>query len=88
MKLIDKAAYDEKQLTERWNWLVDDISDHDTRLNTMIVLENSYKKMVSDGIISEHWLEDVILREDEDETLEDSSKDTRILRILKKNLLM
>ena len=63
-KLIDKAEY-EKQLAERWNWIAEDISDDDTRLNTMLVLENSYKKMVSDGAIPAHWLENVLLSEDE-----------------------
>ena len=66
-KLIDKAKYEE-ELAERWNWIAEDISDDDTRLNTMLVLENSYKKMVSDGAVPAHWLENVLLKED-DETL-------------------
>ena len=63
-KLIDKAEY-EKQLAERWNWIAEDISDEDTRLNTMLVLENSYKKMVSDGSIPQGWLQNVLLNEEE-----------------------
>lgn len=63
-KLIDKAEY-EKQLAERWNWIAEDISDADTRLNTMLVLENSYKKMVSDGSIPQGWLQNVLLAEEE-----------------------
>lgn len=63
-KLIDKAEY-EKQLAERWNWIAEDISDADTRLNTMLVLENSYKKMVSDGSIPANWLQNVLLNEEE-----------------------
>lgn len=63
-KLVDKAEY-EKQLAERWNWIAEDISDDDTRLNTMLVLENSYKKMVSDGSIPAGWLQNVLLNEDE-----------------------
>ena len=61
-KLIDKAEY-EKQLAERWNWIAEDISDDETRLNTMLVLENSYKKMVSDGSIPQGWLQNVLLAE-------------------------
>jgi hypothetical protein len=60
-KLIDKAEY-EKQLAERWNWIAEDISDADTRLNTMLVLENSYKKMVSDGSIPQGWLQTFFLQ--------------------------
>ena len=36
-KLIDKAKYEE-ELAQRWNWIAEDISDEDTRLNTMLVL--------------------------------------------------
>jgi hypothetical protein len=68
-KLIDKAKYEE-QLAQRWNWIAEDISDEDTRLNTMLVLENSYKKMVSDGVIPQGWLQNVLLAEEsEDGTL-------------------
>lgn len=65
-KLIDKAKY-EKELAERWNWIAEDISDADTRLNTMLVLENSYKKMVSDGSIPQGWLQNVLLAEEGEE---------------------
>ena len=64
-KLIDKAAY-EKQLAERWNWIAEDISDDDIRLNTMLVLENSYKKMVATGAVPAGWLNNVLLSEDSD----------------------
>ena len=68
-KLYDKAKY-EKELAERWNWIAEDISDEETRLNTMLVLENSYKKMVSDGSVPQGWLQNVLLAEDnEDGTL-------------------
>lgn len=63
-KLIDKKEY-EKQLADRWNWIAEDISDEDTRLNTMLVLENSYKKMVSDGAVPAGWLQNMILSEEE-----------------------
>ena len=62
-KLIDKAKYEE-ELAQRWNWIAEDISDEDTRLNTMLVLENSYKKMVSDGSIPAGWLQENVLKED------------------------
>jgi len=68
-KIVDKAKY-EKELADRWNWIAEDISDADSRLNTMLVLENSYKKMVSEGTVPAHWLENVLLSEDnEDGTL-------------------
>jgi len=63
-KLIDKEEY-ENQLANRWNWIAEDIEDADTRLNTMLVLENSYKKMVSMGSVPKGWLENVLLNEDE-----------------------
>ena len=62
-KLIDKAKYEE-ELAQRWNWIAEDISDEDTRLNTMLVLENSYKKMVSDGSIPAGWLQENVLSEE------------------------
>ena len=51
-KLIDKAKYEE-ELAQRWNWIAEDISDEDTRLNTMLVLENSYKKTLEKFASSE-----------------------------------
>lgn len=54
----------EAQLINRWNWITDDIADYDLKLNTSIVLENSYSKMVQEGQLSPGWLESTILNED------------------------
>ena len=56
---------EEKRLVERWEWLTSGIEDYDTKLNTSIVLENSYDSMVGEGQINEGWLESTILAEDE-----------------------
>jgi hypothetical protein len=65
--LVDKQAY-EKELKSRWDWLTEDIDDEESKINTDIVLENSYKYMVSQGSIPRNWLAENILSED-DETI-------------------
>lgn len=62
--LIEKREY-EKQLDARWNWITEDISDPDAKLNTQIVLENSYKKMVGQGSIPANWLQENVLKEED-----------------------
>lgn len=62
-KLINKAQY-EKELNKRWAWLTEDIEDAESKLNTQLVLENSYKKMVSEGYMPRNWLQDNILSEE------------------------
>lgn len=62
-KLINKAQY-EKELNNRWSWLTEDIEDAESKLNTQLVLENSYKKMVSEGYMPRNWLQDNILSEE------------------------
>ena len=62
-----RAKY-EKELDSRWNWITGDIKDSETKLNTELVLENSYKKMVADGSIPRNWLQNNVLVE-ENETL-------------------
>lgn len=62
-----RAKY-EKELDSRWNWITGDIKDSETKLNTELVLENSYKKMVADGSIPRNWLQNNVLTE-ENETL-------------------
>lgn len=60
---INKEKYEE-QLGQRWSWLTEDIADDDLRLNTNIVLENSYKKMIADGSIPQYWLQNNVLSEE------------------------
>lgn len=62
-KLLNKAQYEE-ELNARWSWITEDIEDKETRLNTQIVLENSYKKMVGDGAVPRNWLQNAILSEE------------------------
>lgn len=63
-KLLDKKSY-ETELNKRWDWLTEDIEDAEARLNTQLVLENSYRKMVSEGSLPKNWLQDNILAEEE-----------------------
>lgn len=62
--LVDKGQYEE-ELNERWNWITEDISDSEAKLNTQLVLENSYKEMISNGSIRRGTL-DAIMNEDYD----------------------
>ena len=61
--LVDKAKFEE-QLHDRWSWISEDIDDDEVRLNTELVLESSYKYMVSEDLIKRGWLEENILSED------------------------
>ena len=54
---------EEKRLIERWEWITESIEDYDTKVNTSMVLENSYDKMVKEGQVSRNWL-DTMLNED------------------------
>lgn len=54
-QLVDKAKY-EKELNSRWSWITEDIEDAELKLNTQLVLENSYKKMVSEKSVPQGWL--------------------------------
>lgn len=67
MSLLNKEnkMAEERRLVERWEWLTSGIEDYDTKLNTSIVLENSYDSMVQAEQINEGWLESTILAEDE-----------------------
>lgn len=60
---ILKEEYEE-QLENRWSWLTKDIIDEDCRINTNLVLENSYKKMVENKSLPAHWLDNTILSEE------------------------
>lgn len=54
----------EKAMLERWSFLTDSINDYDSKLNTAMVLENSYNLMVKDGKLPMGWI-DKVLNEDE-----------------------
>ncbi len=60
---VNKNDY-EQELLSRWNWITEDIGDSELKLNTSMVLENSYGKMVSDTSIPRNWLENNILNEE------------------------
>jgi len=59
----EKRAEAEKNLIERWNWLTESIQDYDTKLNTSIVLENSYDSMIQENQLNEGWLESMLNEE-------------------------
>jgi hypothetical protein len=64
---LDKEAriQEEKRILNRWNWLTEDIDEYEQKLNTSIVLENSYDSMIQNSQVSQGWLESTILNEDE-----------------------
>ncbi len=66
--LINKEAKIEyeRSLLERWEWLTAKIDNYDIKLNTSIVLENTYDTMIQGGQLNEGWLESTILNEDEE----------------------
>jgi len=47
-KLFAKREF-EQELDKRWGWITSDIEEEEEKLNTQLVLENSYKKMVNEG---------------------------------------
>jgi len=51
---------EEKRIMGRWDWLTGSIDEHESRLNTAMVLENSYQYMVNKDQIQEGWLESVL----------------------------
>ena len=55
---------EEKALLERWSWLTEGIESYDEKINTSIVLQNSYETMIQEGQLQEGWLES-LLNEDE-----------------------
>ena len=63
---IDKEARikEEKQLMNRWDWLTEGIDTYDDKLNTSIILENSYDLMIQENQVNPGWLESTILNED------------------------
>jgi hypothetical protein len=59
---INKREY-EQELVQRWGWLTEDIEDSESRLNTNLMLESSYKMMVQQKSVPAGWLEENILKE-------------------------
>jgi hypothetical protein len=53
------------RLLERWNWILEDVESPENKINTAMMLENSYEKMIEQGQVSEGWLESAILNEGE-----------------------
>jgi hypothetical protein len=59
----EQKIAEEKRLMERWSWLTEGVETYEERLNTSIVLENSYDTMLEKNQISEGWLESVLNEE-------------------------
>lgn len=59
----------EKSLVENWSWLTEGINGYEEKLNTSIVLQNSYETMVQEGQIADGWLESLL---NEEETLNEA----------------
>lgn len=62
-KLFAKREF-EQELDKRWGWITGDIEEEEEKLNTQLVLENSYKKMVNEGSLPKGWLNTVLNEED------------------------
>ena len=63
---LDRNArlQEEQALVESWSWLTEGIESYDEKLNTSIVLQNSYESMIQEGQLDQGWLES-LLNEDE-----------------------
>lgn len=59
----EKREAVEKNLIERWDWLTSKVDDYETKLNTSMILENSYSMMIDKNQLNEGWLESTILNE-------------------------
>lgn len=73
MAYMNKEAkiQEEQRMVNRWEWLTEGIEDYETKLNTSIVLENTYNEMLSQGQVNEGWIES-LLNEDEDGLLNEA----------------
>ena len=60
----DARLLEEKRIMDRWSWLVEDVEDQDSKINTAMVLENSYDHMLGEGQLSEGWLESMLNEEE------------------------
>ena len=67
MEYLDKDAKlaKEKELLNRWDWLTEGLG-YNEKLDTSIILENSYDKMVIEGQLPRGWLEANVLNEEEE----------------------
>lgn len=65
---IDKETRieQEKNILDRWEWLTEDIEDRELKLNTSMILENSYDTMISEDQVTQGWLESNVLNEDQE----------------------
>jgi hypothetical protein len=63
---IDKEAriQQERELVKRWDWITEGIEEYDMKLNTSMILENSYDSMIAENQVNPGWLESTILNED------------------------
>ncbi len=65
MAYLNKEKKDavEKDLIKRWDWITSRVNTYEEKLNTSMVLENSYDMMIQNGQLSEGWLESNVLNE-------------------------
>lgn len=63
---LDRNArlQEEKSLVENWSWLTEGLDNYEEKLNTSIVLQNSYDTMVQEGQIAQGWLESLLNEEE------------------------
>jgi hypothetical protein len=59
----DNKLAREQELIKRWEWLTEGL-DYNGKLDTSMVLENSYDLMIQNQQVSEGWLESEILHEE------------------------
>jgi len=63
----------EQEILGRWDFLVEGVEDYDAKLNTALVLENSYNLMIAKGGLPQGWIEKVL---NEDESLNEAPMTT------------
>lgn len=59
----DSKLAREKELLKRWDWITEGL-EYNEKLDTSMILENSYQQMVKEDQLEPHWLENNILNED------------------------
>ena len=66
MSILNKQTNHDttQEVLDRWDWMTESIADKEVKLNTSIMLENSYSTMLDAGQLSEGWLESVLKEED------------------------
>ncbi|MFW6281266.1 MAG: hypothetical protein ACOC1O_00515 [bacterium] len=61
----EKKMQQEEQILRNWEWLTEGIEGEENKLNTALVLQNSYEHMVNEGQLGEGWIESLLNEEEQ-----------------------